>query len=94
MATKPKTIVIRTTDLNVGDIVHFHGARFEIYNTTMFRETEERYKIYGPVMVAMGKWLDGAIVNGYFGPNKDWNFQGNKNASVCVEMKSYHIEWK
>jgi hypothetical protein len=79
---------ISTTELNVGDIVRFYGARFEIYSTAMYPERDDpRFAANGPVMVAMGKWLDGEIVRGYFGPGKDWNFQGNKLARVTIETQ-------
>jgi hypothetical protein len=67
----------------------FYGARFEIYSTAMYPELDDPInKEYGPVMVAMGKWLDGEIVRGYFGPGKDWNFQGNRLARVTVCAKA------
>jgi hypothetical protein len=73
------------TELNVGNIVHFYGARFEIQSAAMYPEFDNTPGA-GPVMVAIGKWLDGATVNGYFGPEKDWNFQGNQFARVRVEV--------
>ena len=77
---------ISTVELYVGDIVHFYGARFEIYSTRMVEQHADRKAPDEKVMVAMGKWLEGATQTGYFGPNKDWNFQGNKNARVTVEV--------
>lgn len=86
MATRPQTKIVTTPELNVGNIVHFHGARFEIHTATMYAQTEERLKQYGPVMAAIGKWLDGQIVPSYFGPEKDWKFQGNSLATVAIEI--------
>lgn len=78
-----KTKQINYTELNVGNVVHFHGARFEIYEAYMIADPLPDNS--GPIMRAKGKWLDGATVNGYFGPNKDWIFQGNKRAICSVE---------
>lgn len=75
------------TELNVGDIVNFYGARFEIVKATCFKETEQKYidNDCPVIMSAQGKWLDGNIINGYFGPTKDWIFQGNKLAIADIE---------
>lgn len=80
------TISICKLDLKVGDIAHFHGARFEIYSTNIVDGHNDREWPDEKVMVAMGKWLDGHTVTGYFGPGKDWNFQGNHRAYVDIEM--------
>ncbi|HDR9259599.1 TPA: hypothetical protein QDB21_005621 [Burkholderia vietnamiensis] len=69
----------------MGDIAHFYGARFEIISTEL-HEPHEHDEL--PVMVAIGKWIDGAAVRGYFGPDKDWNFQGNKRARVAIEPRA------
>lgn len=85
-ATKQVNIL----DLKVGDIAHAHGARFEIVSTTIYDE-----KAFGntsgkewisDVMSANAKWIDGRIETGYFGPNKDWSFQGNKLVTVTIEV--------
>lgn len=81
---KPATKMITRPELKVGDVAHMHGARFEIISTRFVEDKAPDNN--GPIMVAMGKWLDGEIVNCYFGPGKDWNFQGNKNAMVMVEV--------
>jgi len=65
------TKTISTVELNVGNIVYFHGARFEIYSATMFDHHADRQWPNEQVMVAMAKWLDGYIVTSYFGPTKD-----------------------
>lgn len=73
------TKTISRMNLDVGHIAHFHGARFEITNTRMTTIGND------PVIVANGKWLDGEIINGYFGPKQDWSFQGNQHATVDIE---------
>jgi hypothetical protein len=68
-------------DLNVGDIAHFQGARFEITTTRVY---EDKYD-NETVMVAIGKWLDGKEITGYFGKDINWNFQGNHLSRVDIE---------
>ena len=83
------TVIVNIMDLEIGHIVHFHGARFEITKKTVVKNRsmhEEFNADRDTIMCANGVWLDGAKVNGYFGPNKDWNFQGNKNVSHAVEL--------
>lgn len=80
--------IIRMTDLQMGDIAHFYGARFEIYAIQM-HSTKDRNEADGYfLMCAYGKWLDGSIVPGYFGPTKDWYFQGNDLAGVSIEIQT------
>lgn len=85
---------VSVTQLNVGDIVHFYGARFEIIRTEESRGHIDGAHAYGlhidfvgpsPVAVPMGRYIDGDVVVGYFGPNKDWSFQGNFRNRVQVE---------
>lgn len=87
--TTQATKQVNIMDLVVGNIVHFHGARFEV-TATKIVEHRSMHDVFNAdrdtMMVANGKWLDGAKVNGYFGPNKDWNFQGNKRVSHAVEI--------
>jgi hypothetical protein len=84
MATKQVNIM----DLKVGDIVHFHGARFEITSRREVQETSPEFVENGitSYVTCNGKWLSGNIERGYFGPTKDWNFQGNKRVSHAVEI--------
>lgn len=87
MANATNTKQITLPELQVGNIAHFHGARFEITAAKMLPESMwGKSNGNGDVMVANGKWLDGQIVNGYFGPTKDWTFQGNKLATVVIEV--------
>lgn len=83
VAKTPKK-VIPYTELEVGHIVHFYGARFEVYSTRLV--TDNAPDNHGDIMVAMAKWIDGEVVQGYFGPGKDWNFQGNRLAQASVEV--------
>lgn len=78
----------RIHHFKAGDIVHFHGARFRILDDA--RESHGHWpqsahltRAAGPsdVAVAVGEWIDGEIVRGYFGPGKNWGFQGNFNVS-------------
>lgn len=85
MNTKATLKTITLPELNVGDIVHAHGARFEVYCATMYKEHEAKYKEHGPIMNAQARWLDGRTETGYFGPGKDWTFQGNKLATLNIE---------
>lgn len=72
-------------DLKVGDIAHFYGARFEITETASIDPRSQT--IHGQIMSANGKWLDGTIEPGYFGPDQDWTFQGNKYSSTVIEVE-------
>lgn len=77
------------TELQVGHIVQFYGARFEIYSTETHPQDADHVAKYGVIsdtMVAKGRWIDGAIIPGYFGPSKDWTFQGNAHATAWVEL--------
>jgi hypothetical protein len=68
------------TDLNVGDIVQAHGAMFEIISQELVKELDGSSVVAIPV----GKWLSGRIETGYFGPTKNWVFQGNHLHVVTV----------
>ena len=71
--TKAQTKTIPTLELQVGNIVHFYGARFEVLSTRIVN-----CKDGDKVMTTKAKWLDGAQIGGYFGDGtNDWNFQGN-----------------
>jgi hypothetical protein len=74
-------------DLQPGDIVHSHGARFEVASIKVYGPSTQGYSgCYDEnVMSADAKWIDGDIIRGYFGPFQNWNFQGNKNVTVRVE---------
>ncbi len=80
---KAATKVVNIMELQVGNVVHSHGARFEIVSAKTV--TDRTADNNGPIMCAMGKWLDGRTETGYFGPGKDWNFQGNRNVNHTVE---------
>lgn len=85
---------ISVTQLTIGQIARAHGARFEIVSTRESRGHIDGYCAYGrfeefvgpsPVAYAIGRFIDGEPQPGYFGPGKDWSFQGNANARVRVE---------
>jgi len=80
---KIKTEIVRRTQLQVGDVAHFHGARFRI------ADVRPAFCMDGPspVAVALGKWIDGNEEDGYFGPDRDWTFQGNTLATVAIEPR-------
>lgn len=77
--------IIPVTQLNVGDVVRFHGARFQVHTAYMYRD-QLGQAFTDPVMVALATWLDGDVMPCYFGPGKDWNFQGNEAHRVRREL--------
>lgn len=81
---------IKNTELQVGDVAHAYGARFEITQVTEYEERDPQLIAAGldKVVAAHARWLDGRIERGYFGPTKDWNFQGNAHASVAIEPRT------
>lgn len=77
--------IIPVTKLKVGDTVRFHGARFYVHTTNLHRhQVGEAFTDH--VMSAMATWLDGDIMANYFGPGRDWNFQGNEAHRVRREL--------
>ena len=78
---------INQLEVKVGDVVHFHGARFEIIERKEYAETQQDLIDIGRTVYvsAIGKWLDGDVVRGYFGPDKNWNFQGNCGVTLLIE---------
>lgn len=83
---------IPVTCLNVGDIVEFYGALFEITSTGESRGHIDGHEAYGrfedfvgpsPVAIPNGRFISGTAVGGYFGPGKDWTFQGNSLGRAC-----------
>ena len=82
-----ETKYIKTTDLQVGNIVHFYGARFEVLEVQM-NQPHSTDKIQKPFLSSKAKWIDGVQVRGYFGEGTiDWNFQGNDQAGVTIEIQ-------
>jgi hypothetical protein len=78
-------------DLQVGDIVQYNGARFEIIAANNYlRNPNSLLSAYTgwneDVMNAIGQWIDGDIIKGYFGPFQNFTFQGNKNRFLQVEI--------
>ena len=79
---------VNIMNLKIGNIVHFHCARFEITSTKIviakgINEIKDAQR--DTVMIAKGQWIDGKQVKGYFGRDTDWIFQGNSNVSHSVE---------
>ena len=85
---RKETKDVSCMDLEIGNIVHFYGARFEIVSTKLLPETRDDVKKDAPMyMSAIGVWIDGAEERGYFGEDKrEWNFQGNKYARHAIEI--------
>lgn len=76
------TVRKQATEIQVGDIIRAHGARFEVIEVC-------RYTDDGRLVQAnISRWLDGRIATGYFGPGKTFNHQGTDSASFLVEVKS------
>lgn len=79
---------ITVPELKVGMIAVAYGARFEIITADDVTHLHSRGLEIGEVIFyAKAKWLDGRIEPCYFGPTKDWSFQGNKHARVQIEEK-------
>lgn len=87
-----KTKLVKRTELQPGNIVHAYGARFEITTmqilvTVSSARDHQQGLVTSPfIMLAESKWLDGKIVDGYFGPTRSWKFQGNDGALVDIEV--------
>lgn len=71
----------KAKDLKAGMTVEFYGARFEIQDDS---KTYDKEGSDTPVTRVTGKWVSGAVVPCYFGPDKDWVFQGNELAHWAV----------
>lgn len=83
-----KLLQIRRTQAQVGDIAHFGGAIFRIKEIRNFALNDDsRLQGPQPVAVNIGEWVSGDIVPCYFGPDLDWNFQGNSNATMWIEPR-------
>lgn len=82
-----ETTTIATINLQVGNIVHQHGARFVVRDVTNKPEFKNGYGFIGPsdVVSANCEWIDGVVVTGYFGPGVGWAVQGNRHAQVTIE---------
>lgn len=74
---------INQMDVKIGDIIHFYGAMFEIIS----RRDGFDKKLNKPYCSAIGKWISGKIIPGYFGPEKPWDFQGNDRVTLQIEVE-------
>ena len=90
------TQCVPVTQLRVGDVAYFHGGVFAITSTGESRGHIDGYMGYGsfgafvgpsPVAVPVGRFIGGEAVLGYFGPGKDWAFQGNRRAMVTIRAR-------
>lgn len=89
---------VSVTELRVGDVAHAHGAEFVIFTTGESRGHIDGYgAAYGsfldfvgpsPVARPVGRWIAGETVEGYFGPDVDWTFQGNHRRVVAIEPRA------
>lgn len=70
--------MVNILDLTVGNVVHCYGARFEITETRLVESFNQ------VLMVAVGRWLDGETFDNYFGPDRDWIFQGNNYVTLKI----------
>jgi hypothetical protein len=86
-------VCIPVTSLRVGDIAHAYGGIFEIIKTGESRGHIDGNMAYGsfrdfigpsPVAVPIGRFVGGEATEGYFGPGKDWSFQGNSRAVAWI----------
>jgi hypothetical protein len=90
---------VSVTELHAGDVAYFHGGEFEIVSTGESRGHIDGYgRAYGsfhdfvgpsPVAVPCGRWLGGEIVPNYFGPGRDWWFQGNHRRVVAIKPRTH-----
>lgn len=84
------TQIIKNTELQVGDVVHAYGARFRIVEVKTYREADGYFMHpwSGDTTVGVGEWIDGCVKPGYFGPKKNFKFQGNSSAHRCIESRA------
>jgi hypothetical protein len=90
---------VSVTSLRPGDVVYAHGGVFEIISTGYgYMRREDGASAYGsyadfvgpsPVAVPVGKFIGGQEVTGYFGPTKDWTFQGNHRHVVAIKPRTH-----
>lgn len=78
-----------------GDIVHFHGARFEVLHDALPSYGHGPYaghleRAHGPSVCAYCKsvCIDGQETRGYIEHGREWTFQGNFLAGT------YQVETK
>ncbi|WP_310638988.1 hypothetical protein [Burkholderia gladioli] len=81
---------IKNIDVKIGDIVHAYGARFNIIKVYEYEERDPRLIALGldKIVSGEGQWIDGETITGYFGPTKNFNFQGNANATLRIEVRA------
>jgi hypothetical protein len=89
---------VSVTELHAGDVVYAHGGIFEITRTGESRghiDGSFAYGAYdafvGPSQVAVpqAKFVGGQSQGEYFGPTKDWTFQGNHRHVVAIKPRTH-----
>lgn len=75
---------VLNTQVIVGDIIHAHGAVFKVKEVRNYPGVGTDGK---DVAANIAEWVSGRIEPGYFGPDKDWNFQGNDRATQLIEPR-------
>jgi hypothetical protein len=90
---------VSATELHAGDVAYFHGAQFEIVSTGESRGHIDGVAAYNnsfndfvgpsPVATPRGRWIGGEVVEGYFGPDRDWYFQGNRRRVVAIQPRTH-----
>lgn len=84
-------IYVNIHDMQLGDRVYAAGALFEVKEAyTVPRDAQDLLHGYSDdrgVAVRISRWLFGHIERGYFGPNKEWNFQGNHRVSHWIAVR-------
>ncbi|MDN0028631.1 hypothetical protein [Serratia marcescens] len=86
-ATKGKMMELQrvlNTEIIIGDIVHAHGAVFKVIKVFSFPGAGTDGK---DVAANIAEWVSGRIEPGYFGPGREWNFQGNDRVTQLIEPR-------
>lgn len=89
---RPGAVLMKTAhQLRKGDIVRFHGGRFEVLADPRLSSAHQVEGYWprdsvGPTACVSSPavCLEGRV-SGYFAPGTEWNFQGNTNARFAVE---------
>jgi hypothetical protein len=79
----------RIKDFKTGDVVCYLGARFRIMDDAKESQAHRPQSghlttAHGPsdCAWAIGEWIEGETIPGYFGPSDNWKFQGNDRAGL------------
>jgi hypothetical protein len=84
----------RVHELKAGDLIKEHGAVFKVITDAAESQSHRPQAghlqtAHGPCDTAwaVGVWVSGAIVPGYFGPGAEWVLQGNFLADSYLVVK-------